>query len=146
MKERRGAAWLTAALLLAACGEPLAPVSVSAIDIEQTTVMLDAVNGVSALAVVIRDASGGALPKPGTLVWTSANTAVATVDANGVVMAHAQGDTYIRVAYEAKKDSALVRVRAEVAFTARVEAIQNRLLDEASTAADAAMVVQRPMP
>ena len=147
MTGKRGAACMSAALLaLVACGEPVAPSLVAAIDIEQVTVTLDAVNGVSALAVAIRDAAGRSIPNPGALAWTTGNADVATVDANGVVMARAQGDAYVRVAYQHMKDSVLVRVRAEVAFSARLQDIHNGLIDEAGAQADVSVVVQVPMP
>jgi uncharacterized protein YjdB len=98
--------------------------------------------GTRQLAAATKDAGGNALTGRA-VSWTSSNTAVATVDAGGVVTAHADGTAAIRAASEGVQSApATVTVRTPIASlalepaTARLSVGQKQAF--AVTARDAA--------
>jgi len=115
------AAFAAAAIFLVACGgdtvsgtnpPPPPPAAISLIELTPATASV-AVGKTAALTATPRDAAGVALTGR-TLSWTSSSSAVATVDANGVVSGVAAGNATISVSAEGKTATAAITVTAPV--------------------------------
>jgi uncharacterized protein YjdB len=93
------------------------PHPVASVTVAPDTATL-APGGTRQLAAATKDAGGNALTGRA-VSWTSSNTAVATVDAGGVVTAHAEGTAAIRATSEGVQSApAAVTVRTPIATLA----------------------------
>lgn len=106
---------LFAALALVACGgggggEPTRPKPVATVSIDPIGLNIT-LGGTLQLSAIARDASGNPLAGK-TIVWSSNNTAVATVgSSDGLVQTVAVGTAYIVAVSDGKRDSVLVNVQ-----------------------------------
>jgi uncharacterized protein YjdB len=101
------------------------PHPVASVTVAPDTATL-APGGTRQLAAATKDAGGNALTGRA-VSWTSSNTAVATVDAGGVVTAHAEGTAAIRATSEGVQSApAAVTVRTPIA-TLTIEPATARL-------------------
>lgn len=89
---RRSLLTLAAALMAAACDDPTAPTPVADIDISPMPMMLTVGETVQLTALPI---AGNGLVLDRTVRWRSSAPAVATVDAAGLLAAHASGDAML---------------------------------------------------
>ena len=100
---------------------PPAPVATVAVTLNPTSVLTGATSQASA---VLRDAGNNVLTGRA-IVWTSSNTAVATVDANGLVTTLTAGSSNITATSETKSNFATLTVTAPVAPVATVAVALN---------------------
>ncbi|HEX8429721.1 MAG TPA: Ig-like domain-containing protein, partial [Longimicrobium sp.] len=89
---------------------PPTPVAVARVRVQPDSAFLDVGERVD-LSAVAMDASGNALTGR-VVVWSTANAAIATVTANGVVTAVAEGSAVIRATVDGVSGGATIRVRA----------------------------------
>ncbi len=115
------AATVVVAGTVLSCGRDTAAPSgpATTIAFDRDSLLLDAINDAVQLSVSLQDARGRASADP--VAWSSANSSVATVDADGRVRSAGAGRTTIRATAGAAVDSLVVRVAPiarAVAFTA----------------------------
>lgn len=116
MKSLRTLALLTSAsLLLAACDGTRAPATTAAASIELSGRNDVKLNDPTTLTAVVKAANGTVLTDK-KVVWTSSNSDVATVDANGVVTAQRFGAATITATVEGVKQTVDVRTYGLEAF------------------------------
>ena len=89
-------------LLSAACGsstttttDPNAPASLTVRAPNGANVFAMKAGASAALTVSVRTAAGAPVSSPGTLLFTSRNTTIVTVDGTGVVTARSDGASYV---------------------------------------------------
>jgi uncharacterized protein YjdB len=138
---------LAAVLAGTACTDhhPTGVTPPATVRMQPDSLTLPAIGRTSQLLVEARDARAALIPTP-PLTWASSAPAVASVDQTGKVTALAEGDAVITALYAglALPATSLVRVRATVAFTARLRAIQNRTDTTAAGASVSFVVRARP--
>jgi hypothetical protein len=104
-----------AAAVVAACGESGPPVPVpTSVALSSTTVTLGALGASQQLAATVKDQNGQAMTGQ-TVVWSAANTAIATVGTGGLVTAVANGETQVTATSGTLSASATVTVAQLVA-------------------------------
>jgi len=119
------------AMLAASCGggggdvtgppdppPPPPPPAVGSVDLDPSAVNL-AINQTSQLTATVRDAAGAALTGR-TIAWATADAAVATVAASGMVTAVAPGEVQVTATSEGKVGTAVVTVSDESVATVQV--------------------------
>ena len=111
---------LAASLALGACGAPAQ--SVAAVTVSASSLTLD-VGESGKLSATAADASGREL-RGASITWRSANPAIATVDASGMVRAVAPGLTGITAAVGQRLATATVTVLAPAVGAAKVPSAQ----------------------
>ena len=138
MKAKFLTLFLSAAVLLAACGEDNDPVAVSDITLDKPTLALT-VGETGQLSATVTP--GDAADK--NVVWSSGNTAVATVDDSGLVTAVAPGNATITATAGGKRATCEVAVADAVpegivvtTYEARFDALQT-----GGTSADAPTLI-----
>lgn len=103
-------------LLLTACGDSQGPGSSARLRLSPpwtTLVVNDTISGGTTTTATYVRASGGAIPA-NQVTWSSTNTAVARVDAAGVVRSVAEGEATIRGTFEGATAQQLIRVSPPV--------------------------------
>ncbi|UCC49261.1 MAG: Ig domain-containing protein [Gemmatimonadota bacterium] len=83
-----------AAMVLSACNGDDGPLPVSSVEVTPATATLAALGATQQFSAVAEDANGNTITGV-TFTWASSNTNVATVDANGLATAVADGNTQI---------------------------------------------------
>lgn len=86
----RGAVWPAAALLLAGCSDPTGPGGAASVEVTGADEPLSALGETVQLQAEVRDAQANALPGA-EIAWSSGDSAVASVDEEGVVTAEGEG-------------------------------------------------------
>lgn len=138
LRPARVAALTAACLTTGACDEVVVePVPVSSVTVSPATVALD-LGASRRLQATATDAAGNALPRPTS--WRSGNTAIATVDDEGLVRATGAGSATITATVAGVSGTATIEVSPapivslDPAF-ATITARQNGLESEAQTIA-----------
>jgi hypothetical protein len=115
---RRAASWTAILALMTACGggEAAAPRVVSSVDVSPASITVQPAQS-SNLTATAREADGTAIVGR-SVVWSSANPAIATVSATGVVTGVTDGVTSVSASIGSVSGSAAVVVRSTVAAVA----------------------------
>ena len=107
---------VSAAAVFAACGggdpgdtDPTAPPVVTSIDVSPTDLILKALGATSQLEATARDQNGSTLSAA--LSWSSSDTEVVTVDADGLVTAIGNGTAIVSVRSGTVSSSVTVTVQ-----------------------------------
>lgn len=116
-------------LLAAACGDdgngpadPIDPEPVARIEFRSAPDLLT-VGQTTRFEAIARNASGAELPDRD-ITWSSSNTAVASVSADGLVTANAEGITVLQAASEGKVARATLHVTTDIVPVARVRIVE----------------------
>ena len=97
---------------------PPPPPAVGSVELDPSAVNL-AISQTSQLTATVRDAAGAALTGR-TIAWATADAAVATVGATGMVTAVAPGEVQVTATSESKVGTAVVTVSDEAVATVQV--------------------------
>lgn len=122
MKAKFLILFLSAAALLAACDKDNAPVAVSEVTLNRTTLKLTAGDTEQLTATVLPENAGY-----DGIVWNSGNTAAATVDDSGLVTAVAPGNATITATAGGKQATCEVTVTPESITVTTYEALLDAL-------------------
>lgn len=96
-------------LLLGACSDGVEPVSIASIELHSDSSFPLAVGGTLMLLTDVRDTQGRSVRDP-MLTWTTSDSAIATVDRNGVVTATGVGTVTITASVDGFQDSVVLTI------------------------------------
>jgi hypothetical protein len=101
-------------LVLSACGGggssgPGGPAPIASVEIFDTVITLTAIESSHQYSAVVRDSNGVNIPNT-TIVWSSSDTDVATVDLSGLAVARGVGEVQIQALASGKSDTTTLTV------------------------------------
>jgi len=126
---RRALTGTAAAMLMAGCGDSSGPRAIATVSVSPATLQIQP-GETSTLTATARDADGNALTGRN-LVWSSNNSAVATVSANGLVTGVSDGTATISATAGSIVGTGTVTVRSSVASIALTPSTAELILGRA---------------